>query len=114
MTRTTREVNDRGPARVALTITRSWPTWGPSRREHRPSAEDARAPLYSQPVARSFALAPAATAAPAAPTPVPTSALRPPPPREVVQPAIDVERLSEDVYRHMQRKIRIERERRGF
>lgn len=109
-----READDRGARRVALTVTRSSPDWGPSRREHRHSDGDARAPLYAQPVARSFALPPAATTAPAAPSSAPAVELRPPPQRDVVQPAIDLGQLSEDVYQYIQRKVRIERERRGL
>ena len=40
-----------------------------------------------------------------------------PPPPVVVpasQPQLDIGRLSDEVYRHIQRKIRIERERRGI
>ena len=38
---------------------------------------------------------------------------RPPTTVQTVQPKLDIGRLSEEVYRHIQRKIRVERERRG-
>jgi hypothetical protein len=84
----------------------SSPRSSPGRRRHeRPS-------LYAQPATRSFA-APAATPAQAAP-PEPRSTQLPAPPVQALPPAIDVGRLSEDVYQHIQRRIRIERERRGL
>lgn len=43
------------------------------------------------------------------PSPAPQHASVPPP-----QPPLDIGRLSEEVYRHIQRKIRVERERRGL
>jgi hypothetical protein len=110
----TREADDRTARRVALTVTRSLPDWGASRREHRHSVGDVRTPLYAQPVARSFARPTAATTAPAAPTSAATFELRPPLQREAVHPAVDLGQLSEDVYQYIQRKVRIERERRGL
>ena len=92
-------------------------SWRPVQRrgEGRPSVvEGMRSPLYAQPAARSFANHPAATTAQQAPAPERRTA--PPPPAHVqaLQPQIDLGRLSEDVYQHIQRKIRIERERRGL
>jgi hypothetical protein len=72
-----------------------------------------RSSLYALPVARSFSNPPVATTAQTAPPPEP----RPAPPMsrtQAVQPQIDVARLSEDVYQHIQRRMRIERERRGL
>jgi hypothetical protein len=68
-----------------------------------------RAPLYPQPVPRSFAAPP--RQAPAAPTVVAPPVMPSPAP---APPTIDVGRLTEDVYHHLQRRIRIERERRGL
>lgn len=77
-------------------------------------AETQHARLFTQPVDRQFAQPP-----PIGPTTSPpVHELRPQPapaPRPtVVAPAVDVARLSEDVYQHIQRRIRIERERRGL
>jgi hypothetical protein len=73
-------------------------------------AEGIRQPLYAQPVARNLSSA----TAPAAPQMAPE--IRPAAPSQVqaVQPPVDLQRLSEDVYQHIQRRIRIERERRGL
>ena len=89
---------------------------GSSRRgEGRPSVvEGMRSPLYAQPAARSFANHPAVTTAQQAPAPEQRSAQSPPAHAQALQPQIDLGRLSEDVYQHIQRKIRIERERRGL
>ena len=72
-------------------------------------AESDRRPLYSQPVPRSFAAHP--QQAPVSPTVVTPPVMPPPPP---APPQIDVARLTEDVYHHLQRRVRIERERRGL
>jgi hypothetical protein len=68
--------------------------------------------LYRQPAARDFA-SPAAHAAEKQ-----SELLEPPsslPQRpSMPQPALDIGQLSEEVYRHIQRKLRIERERRGL
>ena len=78
------------------------------------AAESIRVPLYTQPVARAFASQPTPAAAPP-PTPAIQRAEPPSPVRaQQMQPQIDIGRLTEDVYQHMQRKIRIERERRGL
>ncbi|MDQ3773294.1 MAG: hypothetical protein M3461_02400 [Pseudomonadota bacterium] len=85
------------------------------RGEGRPSVvEGMRSPLYAQPAARSFANHPAVTTAQQAPAPEQRSAPSPPAHVQALQPQIDLGRLSEDVYQHIQRKIRIERERRGL
>lgn len=85
------------------------------RGEGRPSVmEGMRSPLYAQPAARSFANYPAATTAQQAPAPEQRAAPSPPAHVQALQPQIDLERLTEDVYQHLQRKIRIERERRGL
>jgi hypothetical protein len=73
-----------------------------------------RLSLYAQPVGRSFANHPAATTVQQAPTPEQRSASPSPAHVQALQPQIDLGRLSEDVYQHIQRKIRIERERRGL
>jgi hypothetical protein len=73
------------------------------------NGETGRQPLYSQPVPRRFTAQP--QPAPVAPTVV-TAPVTPPPPAS--PPPIDVARLTEDVYHHLQRRIRIERERRGL
>ena len=74
--------------------------------------ERQRAPLYAQPATRDFASQLAT--APIPPTqmeprsaPAPSLAVTP-------QPPIDLGRLGEDVYQYIQRKVRIERERRGL
>jgi hypothetical protein len=87
----------------------------PQRRVERRSTEGAaRVPLFAQPAMRSLATPPAASATiPAAPGPaVAAHTTSPLPP--LLPPQIDVERLSDEVYRHIQRKVRIERERRGY
>jgi hypothetical protein len=80
-----------------------------------PWVEEMRSRLYAQPVPRSFANHPTNATVeheqlrvqrpvePAAPTRVQASQLQ-----------LDVGRLSDEVYRHIERKIRIERERRGL
>lgn len=88
---------------VLVTSPRSSPGW--------PRHE--RSSLYAQPAARSLAVAPAASPAQPAP-PEPRSTERSAPPVQALPPAIDVGQLSEDVYQHIQRRIRIERERRGL
>ena len=72
-----------------------------------------RSTLYAQPASRSLAVAPAGAQAPPA-SPEPRSMQAPPPPVPSPPPPIDVGQLSEDVYQHIQRRIRIERERRGL
>jgi hypothetical protein len=42
------------------------------------------------------------------------AAVAPPARPAAPQPPLDIARLSDDVYRHIQRKIRIDRERRGL
>jgi hypothetical protein len=88
----------------------------PSQRrvQRRPAEAPARVPLFAQPAMRNLATPPASSAAvPATPgtevTAQPTS-----PAPALLPPQIDVERLSDEVYRHIQRKVRIERERRGY
>jgi hypothetical protein len=75
----------------------------------------ARAPLYAHPVGRSFAAHRGEIATPPSSQQMSGASTRAAaPPAPLVVPQIDVERLSEDVYRHIQRKVRIERERRGY
>lgn len=74
---------------------------------------DERSTLYAQPASRSLAVAPVAAQAQPAP-PEPRSTPVPAPPVQMLPPPIDVGQLSEDVYQHIQRRIRIERERRGL
>jgi hypothetical protein len=94
------------PAPVMTTLTRT------HLRESTPGALMAaadRPPLYANQVPRNFAAHP--QQAPAAPAVVAPPVMPPSPP---APPPIDVARLSEDVYHHLQRRIRIERERRGL
>ena len=68
--------------------------------------------LYRQPASRDFA-SPAAHAdekQSAQPEPQSSRPQRP----AIPQPSLDIGQLSEEVYRHIQRKLRIERERRGL
>jgi hypothetical protein len=71
---------------------------------------------FPRPVSRTFAMpAPDRPATGSQPHPVasaPTASS--PAPRPAAQPPLDVARLSEDVYRHIQRRLRIERERQGL
>jgi hypothetical protein len=63
---------------------------------------------------RSFAIPPAVPSPHDAP-PVPRAAQSlPPEVRTPPAPPVDLERLTEDVYHHLQRRMRIERERRGL
>lgn len=74
----------------------------------------ARSPLYAQSARLNLANPPAHSAAEHLQSREKSS---PAPPRASVlaaQPPLDMARLSEEVYRHIQRKIRIERERRGL
>jgi hypothetical protein len=73
----------------------------------------ARTRLYEQSAWLNLAQ-PAAGSAGQLPTPEPPAAVRPPTSVRPLQPQLDIGRLSEEVYRHIQRKIRIERERRGM
>ena len=73
-------------------------------------AEGLRQPLYAQPAARNLSSA----TAPVAPQMAPEIRPAAPPQVQAVQPPFDLQRLSEDVYQHIQRRIRIERERRGL
>jgi hypothetical protein len=66
---------------------------------------------WLQPAPRTLAQPVAATtSAPPAPPPSPVGGSRQPQP----QPQIDLARLSEEVYRQIERRARIERERRGI
>lgn len=68
--------------------------------------------LYRQPASRDFASAPAHADEKQS---VPQESQSSLPQRPAVpQPSIDIGQLSEEVYRHIQRKLRIERERRGL
>jgi hypothetical protein len=95
----------------AARVARSAP---PSNARAEAPAETQHARLFTQPVDRQFAQPPPI----GPPTSAPIHESRPQPdpaPRPtVVAPAVDVARLSEDVYQHIQRRIRIERERRGL
>lgn len=79
-----------------------------------PSLPGPRSNLYPLPAPRSFAAPAAASMAEqprvSEPRPAPAAADR----AQTAQPQLDIARLSEDVYRHIQRKIRIDRERRGL
>lgn len=87
----------------------------PQHQELRPStATTANQPLYAQSVSRTFAAQPQhgdaaqpQTHHQSTPPPVRVSAPAPPPP-------LDIARLSDAVYRHIQQKIRVDRERRGL
>jgi hypothetical protein len=74
-----------------------------------PVPDFGRFALFPQPVPRQHAVGAPARPAPAAATEV----LEPAPPQPA-QPRLDVPRLADDVYRLIQRKARIERERRGL
>jgi hypothetical protein len=77
----------------------------------------ARSRLYTQPAPLTFAnQTPAASAARTQSNEQqsPAPARTPPPVVQPVQQQLDMDRLSDEVYRHIQRKIRIERERRGL
>jgi hypothetical protein len=79
--------------------------WQGDRNTHAHHAS--RAPLYVHAVARKLASPPVPVAPPASP-------VREHPSAAVTPLALDVAQLSEDVYRHIQRSIRIDRERRGL
>ena len=89
---------------------------------HRTQTDDsrpqpARSRLYTQPAPLTFAnQTPAASAARTQSNEQqsPAPARTPPPVVQPVQQQLDMDRLSDEVYRHIQRKIRIERERRGL
>ncbi len=79
--------------------------------------QPARSRLYTQPAPLTFAnQTPAASAARTQSNErqSPAPARTPPPVVQPVQQQLDMDRLSDEVYRHIQRKIRIERERRGL
>jgi hypothetical protein len=81
------------------------------------TTESLRARLYTQPAPRTF-VNPPATSAPERSQPheqEPARAARAATPViQPVQPQLDMNRLSDEVYRHIQRKLRVERERRGL
>jgi len=86
------------------------PASGPGQRSHGAPARDvSRAPLYADVVARKLASPPPPVTAPVSPVRAQPAAAAAPP-----APALDVAKLSEDVYRHIERRVRIERERRGL
>jgi len=71
-------------------------------------------PLYVRPVTRSLAIPPAGPSSHDAPPEPRAAQALPPEIRIPTPPPIDLERLTEDVYHHLQRRMRIERERRGL
>ncbi len=78
------------------------------------SATTTNSPLYTKSISRTFAAQPQhLDTAPAQthhqPAPPPTRVSAPAP-----QPLLDIARLSDEVYRHIQQKIRVDRERRGL
>ena len=81
------------------------------RRSVREANDASRAPLYSQAASRNFANPPAPGATQQAPVrnEQRTVAVSSP-----SAPALDIAQLSDDVYRHIERRLRIERERRGL
>jgi hypothetical protein len=89
----------------------------PERFNERTSQEGwlAIAPLYTQPVARNFVTQPARdeTGSQSQVRTMPSAS-----PQTNIstqqQPPLDIGRLTDEVYRHIQRKIRVERERRGL
>jgi hypothetical protein len=74
----------------------------------------APAALYTQPVARNFVTQPAhdETGSQSQVRTVPSASPQTSTPTQ--QPSLDIGRLTDEVYRHIQRKIRVERERRGL
>ncbi len=78
-------------------------------------ARIAPAALYMQPVARNFVTQPAhdESGSQSQVRTVPSAS-----PQTITQtqqqPSLDIGRLTDEVYRHIQRKIRVERERRGL
>jgi hypothetical protein len=75
----------------------------------------APAALYTQPVARNFVTQPAhdETGSQSQVRTVPSASPQTITPTQQ-QPSLDIGRLTDEVYRHIQRKIRVERERRGL
>jgi hypothetical protein len=80
--------------------------------------QHSRALLYAHPATRDFASQHAAAPAPQTPMveprPAPSSPSVTVTSSQSSQPPIDLGRLGEDVYQYIQRKVRIERERRGL
>lgn len=82
---------------------------------HSSTATATNQPLYAHSVSRTFAAHPqhgdaAQPSTQHQPTPPPARVSTPAPP----QLPLDIARLSDEVYRHIQRKIRVDRERRGL
>ncbi|MGH9972174.1 MAG: hypothetical protein ACREBG_30890 [Pyrinomonadaceae bacterium] len=79
----------------------------------RDSLDSGRSRLYAQSAWLNFANNPASSSTERIQPPEQATPTRPPASVQPVQPQLDIGRLSEEVYRHIQRKIRVERERRG-
>jgi len=116
-----RNTFERAPGRAAVAVRGRTLRPGAPREQRRAASRgmqgaDARQHLFPVPVTRSFARSatvpvPEAVraASPSRSSAVPAVQHTAPP-----QPPIDIARLSEDVYRHIERKVRIDRERRGL
>jgi len=80
------------------------------------STQPALPRLYTQPVTRNFATQPARDETGGSQSQVQTISAASPPTSIPAQqqPSFDIGRLTDEVYRHIQRKIRVERERRGL
>ncbi|HYV10450.1 MAG TPA: hypothetical protein VE980_06130 [Pyrinomonadaceae bacterium] len=87
----------------------------PERVNNRTSQEGRLAPaaLYTQPVARNFVTQPSREETRSQARTVPSASPQTITPTQQ-QPSLDIGRLTDEVYRHIQRKIRVERERRGL
>ena len=87
----------------------------PERVNNRTTQEGRLAPaaLYTQPVARNFVTQPAREETRSQVSTVPSASPQTITPTQQ-QPSLDIGRLTDEVYRHIQRKIRVERERRGL
>ena len=78
------------------------------------SLADVRSRLFAQSASLNLASPPAAGSAARSEPQEQTSISRLPAVVEPAQPQLDIGRLSDEVYRHIQKKIRVERERRGM
>jgi hypothetical protein len=82
--------------------------------DHGSSLTTGRRRLYSEPAALNFANHRSFDSTERAEPKEPPRLRQPPATVQPAQPQLDISRLSDEVYRHIQRKIRVERERRGL